>query len=988
MVGKILKRSSLVSVVSVVTSVAVLAAGVAHHLQRRDDQDDRPPSAVAALVPNPFVVTMTPFVVQREVVIGSAPMVTVSALGDAITSLELFDGDRLVARERFDPPMTLSASSSFAWPIALPGTHVLYARAVGVSPDLVAVSAPRRFEALVGVGPPEEITLRPSGLSLNEAAASVGVDASVVAVATPGSDGGQPVLLDVADPAAPLPATATVTVPAEALPLTANQSAVPAASEGAEPLIIAELDGCSARIAVTGADTVSIYETGGAGPGFTFVGSSSSELSLGPLTPGPHVFIAGLGAGAATSAPVMVEAPAECGAEIWTGSATLFDGLLTLEQPVPRLWVYIAADDLPYQRVPAVGTVAAPNGVADLNGLMSVADADSLRLEVWQAGAKPADNARLVAASTADLSAASQVVDLVGEPLGLSLTGPAALDLTAAELAFHWEAHSTRVDAVIWQVLSQPPWQHDQLVSPPTLLATGVSANGDTSGGVGTVMLDGSPSGSFVIPRSALLARSESQSQGQIKVLAPPTFDLSSLRDVGAPALAQPLLDLASVIDSDAPMLMPPVGDVFVRVLPLTASSVIGDASNVLGVALPESTEPPTAGFTTSQISLEPGHTGNYELSACVRVTEVPWVLNPSTNRLELPGQFGSPDFVSAFYPVPGTYCPVDYPSEGCGVWCNFKKTAGVAFGDILSGLAFVWDYVAAAYNGLIDLAVEIAARFNPLCLQAAALSAGLDATLGTETGEAGDVCTKVARVATKAVVSAVLASFGLPPSLPTSAELQLIAEGNIEALAVELLNQIGVPCADLTLDPAATQAAAATGALPSGVDPNAGVDVCASMVSAALGEAKILVAQALQQQISAQTGLPTPSHPVEGFSMMLEPRAQFSGATVTVVADPIDPNTPSNAICALRTKTTTSATFVDSTNFRQQVDLTQGAGFISKNWILPYSASMRLTTIDPFFEGSTYLVEVLSDGCLSGATSMVGVVGPPLGKWSPGEAN
>ena len=45
--------------------------------------------------------------------------------------------------------------------------------------------------------------------------------------------------------------------------------------------------------------------------------------------------------------------------------------------------------------------------------------------------------------------------------------------------------------------------------------------------------------------------------------------------------------------------------------------------------------------------------------------------------------------------------------------------------------------------------------------------------------------------------------AFGLPPSLPTSAQVKALADGEVALLAVELMKQAGIPCDSLKADPA-----------------------------------------------------------------------------------------------------------------------------------------------------------------------------------------
>jgi hypothetical protein len=353
---------------------------------------------------------------------------------------------------------------------------------------------------------------------------------------------------------------------------------------------------------------------------------------------------------------------------------------------------------------------------------------------------------------------------------------------------------------------------------------------------------------------------------------------------------------------------------------------------------------------------------------------------------------------VAAFYRVPKTYCPGDWDPPPCTGSCAFFEAIVDGLSTVVGGLAEVWDVVASVYNGIVTLAIEIAAQLNPFCLQARVAGAVVDWAVDEDIGEeAVDVCTSIARVATRAVVSAVMVSFGLPPTLPTSDQLLAIAEGDLTTLAVEYLKTLGVPCDEMKLSPAEAELVvggveAAGGDVP--IDPSGGVDLCGQMIGAVIGEVKKTVATALQGQIAASTGLPMPTTYEPGFEAILEPRAHYSGAVVRLDATPsIEP--PVGFSCTFHASATAGERVTGSFEYRESLYLRNGSAAVTFRVALPsfdvgYNGTVHLGDGSELYEGNVVTPTITADKrCLPTVPGVAAQpVKPPLGRWAPGELN
>lgn len=977
-----------VTVVSVTVGVAVLAGGLAYNLSKRRSADERDAApALAVLVPSPLSVTVTPFTGNGRALLGSAPLVGVSALGTQITEIQLFDNAALVGRKVFAPAVGPATSATFQWPALRKGRHVLHAVAVGATATDVAHSAPTRVEVVSGLQEVTEIAVPTNGLSVEEAAASVGIepaDATVVGDPTDADPAGAP--LDVTDPTAPLPGGARLVVDVDQI------ASDPTSSPTTDVGITATLEGCVATITSPSAAPFAVYETGGSGPGFLQIGTVAQDapLTTAELTPGAHVFVAGLVGGAATSAPVSVTAGADCLADVWSGDATLFDGLLTIPEPLPQVWAYVGVDGQPFERIPAVGTVDAPTGTADFGSVIPSLRGRNLRLEVWQPGPTPGAPAVMVARSEATLPSDERVAEIIGEPVVTQLfDAQYTLQPGFTGIDLDWDS-SSRTDSVLWQVLSQPIGGDDRNTSPASLLATGISdANGPPPG---SVVLDDRPRGHFTITADQLTPAADTEPS---TLLAAPTVPALTDFEIGSSIAAAPF-DLSAIISDDSAALVAPPGQqVWVRVIPLAGGAVIGPASNLSTVTLPDPDAVVPLKFTVDSVVFDPGISGNYQLATCVRVTQVPW--DENGKHIPLTPTYQDSGLMSAFYKVPRTYCPQDFPPPECDGLCTFTETLVDGLSVVVDALAKVWDVVASAYNFLVELAVTIGAALNPFCIQARVATAVADSAFGTEmSDDVNSTCDAIAKVATKAVVSAVLSSFGLPPSLPTSAQLAEIAKGNLEVLAVEYLKSLGVPCDEMKLSPEeATLVAdgvdAAGGELPASVQPSDGVDVCGQMIGAALEQVTKVVKTALYQQVGGSTGLPVPSTPIAGFELILEPRAKYTGADITITAS-TSADAPLNSVCKIGALGRAGERVTGGMQYKEQLELHLQTGVIRSNISssldFGWKGTLHLEGSE-LYEGNAVSISWFNGKCLAPLNPLPAQpIQPPLGYWYAGDPN
>ena len=899
--------------VALLASIALLASGLTAVAITRPDKKDDGPSR-PALAAEPFSVTLSAAlsgsstIVGRPVTLGSQAI----GLGHELAALELWDGNRVVERS------ASAGGATFTWVPLNTGAHLLHARGIAkdgksarsapVSVDVLALrlkmppvvvpTVPGEtgvgLAARLGVAPGRVMLLPKAGKAVPASSAPVpaGAVAQVAVTKSAQPPVSETVVPDPAPEGAGTP-MGTKVVPPPFVPGTytpETQAPLPLPDLDG-PTVSAEADGCQLTLRVTGTGggkaTVESVTAGSVGFEKGVARKGDGTLALKGLVPGVHVWDVRTSDG--VSSPVSATVPESCGrTNGWTGDSSLVAGVLTTPAPAKDVYVYLGVDDKPFVRIPQSHDeyLSAPTRRIDVSSLLPALDGKKVVMEVWrkvdQLSSKQFGRGVLEATEGHSLQ------DVIGEPTAIQvkMLTPQGLATsgTASEKGpdeFRWTASSPRVTGVFWQVLAAPLTPKNTDLSAYSLVRGGFSMS--------------KGSGSFTVDASTLPRLSD---KPQAVTLGTP--DLKGLK----PTLPGGSKPSPTTITTE-PLQPAVVGRFWVRVIPLVHTEgqlfegPMGIASSNVVVDLPVPVKPPVT-FTVSSLSLHPGAIANPGLRSCIRVTKTPWpgpaaYRYPEGSLVETPAQkaarqaaekaedakyapLGLEGVVArAFYSRPGTYCNGDFKTaEPCDdLFCYFEEAVG-AFVDFVGT---VWDYVAAAYNGIISLAVTLFAKFNPVCL---ALSLSNSPGQGT--------CEQVAGVVGRAVISAVLAAYGLPPALPTSSELVAIAQGDVAVLAVALMKEIGIPCDSLKLDDNESAALVASGKEAGVSVPNVNgkVDACLYAATQAINAVKKQVIQQTQTTVAAQAGLP--SFNVEGLEWIPEPKGHLQPTTATVVAVPSRP--------------------------------------------------------------------------------------------------
>ena len=1017
------RRSRLVYTTVLVASLAVFAGGLTQYVKRPNSSTAEPATPVQRrLAPSSSAVTLTVSLPANQAALGSHVPVVVEAVGP-VTSVEFWDGGVRTGSVETDAAKS-GRRAEFTWTPLRPGAHLLVGRAVE-SKTTVSMSAPVSVGVFVGPDATSATVpfVVPAGPGVTTAtiAAQAGVTTDKVTTAPDGS-------AFAVDKVAVAKAQIDNVTPTEA-PITPG---------GSGSALAVTAKGCAVTIsgpAGSGSELV-IYEASGSGTGFHEAGKGGS-LTVNDLGPGAHSFVAGPAGKPPTTPPVSVVLPPSCKQSWWTGDATLVDGILTVPKPGPNLYIYLGVDTQPFVRVPAEPNTYLPSRTShiDISDLLPTISGKKVRLEVWAAGNPSAK----VAGGTATVPNGKTIIDLIGESTATRLTTTVQqIDPKTDSIEFSWATRNTHADAIFWQILNRPISDNEETLAPVGLIATGIAPAKAAPTGVLPGAVRG---GTFSISPSVLLPKNTTEAVSFVlsSTLKLADFDLKAV----VPA-ARPEVNPSLILTDVNPVLL---GDrIWIRVVPIAKVQPLGASSPAISLAKPPPPNPPIANMNVLGSTLYPGRGGNDTLAGCIRVTKVPWTPKEAADTfpgiggsifgtpgggigtpagvggLATPGVVGTPSsskgdgvdrsgwlWVAPFYPTPGTYCPADFPPPpaddggggGCGAdpFCYAGKGFDAVAGGLNAAIKWavetigpIWDYVAKAYNGLIDLAAKVAGTFNPFCLQArAAAKVSGSATLDS----AADECTKYATIASKAAIGAVLAAYGLPPSLPTTEQLKAIAEGRLEDLAVELMKDLGVPCDDLVVDadvagPIGDQA---------GYDvPPEGVDICRAMAKKVMGAIKEKATVAVQQQVGATTGMPSPPSAIAGFDMIIEPRQSYRGPTAGVSTSPVDAKTPKNAVCpiAINVQPTFapvnglvtfheggSSSTVDTDLFGNEQTVTE----TFEPWWGTAVGVARVVDIDA---GHLVSATITSPtGCLTPATTKVfDLVKPPLGRWTPGQSD
>lgn len=833
----------------------------------RDDVDRVGDAASPRYATMPFPTTLSLAGPDRGR-IGSQFRFSVETFAEAdVRSITLYDGAHPV--DMIEAP-TPGRATSLALPGLSVGRHLVHATVTDVDGE-TASTAP--MSVLVGEAPgedpvPVEVPTAP-GERLPDVATRLGLPrADLLAVA-----GGRVVAL-----VAPDAGIDVVEGDAASVTLGPNLGALAITADGR---------GCGVRLLASNAtEPVTFFRGGGSTNGWLQLGRARTDgtLDVADLSPGAHVFFAR--SDGSDSEPVEVTVPDRCATAYgWTGNASIVDGELVLAQPVSNAFLHLSVDGKPWIRVPASQDEAIDAGTrTSIAHLLPALQGTHLQLEVWSfQGDIPIRRA----AGDLKVPGDAAISDVVGAPSAVSLTVATAagertgvqLDSQDEELTFTWTAASTAVSRVRWQVLVADRSSSDLSRAPSGLLATGVS--------------EGERTGSFTIdtadiPRADAIPAASGGAGGKAGTaiaLQPPqsTGTLSTQASYGA---IVPVSTLTSVAE---PVELPVAGSaVFVRVVTEDGPAA---ASPDVVVHLPTPQSAATGvDFEVTNIRADAGNAPNPAAVGCLLV-DVPWNAKgdePGYDAAADPWAF-TRGVAKAFYPKDGTWCPGAFPPPaGCDAWyCEVVDFVVDAAGAIVAVVVQVYELVSYAYNSAIETVVDVVSKLNPLCV-----------ALGAAGGGAGKSCETVTGFATRAAITAVLASVGLPPSLPTVGQLEAIAAGELDQLAVEVMRQLGVPC-DTVRAPDGFDAAleVAGDELDAPVLADAS-DPCLAVAHLLIGEVRARATADGQRALADASGLP--SFPqVAGFSMKADPRGQVDPLEVEVAARVVEGNAdPSGVFC------------------------------------------------------------------------------------------
>lgn len=992
---------------------------------------------------------------------GASLPIKVEASGPGVDSVTLWEDDRALNTLTSTSGATSGAViHETTWTAITPGPHVLYASAHGKNGT--AHSAPIGVNVAYAPGTPRSMTaFAPKGTTIDSFARAHGIDPSVVSFAKPsGTSAAASVLTTdtqtfAVDARAVLKKSLDKTLHPAVTPPTSNDSVArhptnethapsprnatrtptttssdPNATKGdaqnlnrtiettlpptvdASSSLTVDVDGCSVLLSSKKKSKapLSVYQATRGSVGFTETGTiqGDGKLTINALPPGTHVFLGGYADDPTSTAPVSVTIPEKCLAAIWKGNASLIGGILTIPKATDSLLIiYLSVDGQPAVRIPSdnLRTFRASTRHIDVTADLPTLRGDKIHLEVWKVSPN-GDNAQKFATGDANLPDGMTPADLIGESGAASLSiKPTQAKVVDTKITGTWSTRSARPDRVLWQVLTQPLSTTDVSMAPPGLVASGVSlAMTAASGGEGAAGTFDVPISSLVLPKPTPVTSkpvSLSQLSGRkpstnlptgVPKLIPDTMsiDTSTFADtaVSNAEYTDGIVDNRPVISGTT---------YFLRVVPFDGTSPLGGASASVRFDGVLPTFPPQIPLHQGNVMFGGGRAGNPDLAACVRVTAMPWK------------GYTDKQLYSAFFPNPGTYCPGDWshsssdscwaPQVFCDVWD--ATVEGVTW--LVDKAAKVWDVIAMVYNKIVDTVVTILAKLNPYCLQAAIAaqasgSIGFSKDVQDTAKAASDLCEKVSKVATKAVVSAVMASFGLPPELPTSEQLEAMAKGDLTEIAVAYLENLGVPCEDLTVDAQTAGAVsdgvkAAGGSVPPGTAD--GVDVCRDAIGMVMDQVENEVKVQLQTQIAASTGLPLPFQPIDGFEFTMEPRGAYTPPQLAILTGPAKTKAPIIGVCTVGVAGDIGAAekftfkiraFRDSKMVIRSIPVIPGAW--QGSTVLSFNPVAGYTPSEQNLQSGTPILGRISSDCLGDGkdTYLKGTVGPALGRWKPGE--
>lgn len=751
----------------------------------------------------------------------------VDVLGtEPIAAVELWVGDAPVAREvlaRAD----VEHASRLAWTPSEPGDALVVARALDVQ-GREAQSNP----VALRVVPPSSIVgyvplMSQAGDTLAAVAEREAVDVEALRVLNPDvpADATIPVDSELIVPRMPTGPMPIGTVGTAAAREPEDEPSLPPLPTGVArataPSLRVDTGDCSATVTAAGDDVtgdVVLWEMGPAGESMVpvvelEVGGEPTRVAIGP---GVHTFVASRsvdGATRAWSALVGATGQDDC-APGWTGEVAIVDGVVAADGTgVDHAYLYVSSGPGQWVRVPEEGFVPrTPSGFDFSEHLPDLSGSFQVEAWGWANGAlvplgegaftpQQAEPSRLTIDGLPEITLRWYEPNEGTGPETLSTGGEIeSIDSTWGEQRFRWSTPLPGVTSLLVQV-SHSTFAEGAGPRPDGLVLQHTLANPAQQGTFGIdfdalEVIDFRPG----VDRRRIASSDAVDAHtgyGDVVVLDESLF--------GPPATAsetQPDLD---------PLDDFPLGggnDFVVRVVPLISDQYLGVVSNEVALTLDSSPEPQD-GESSYELDVEltkqptppdlryatcwqfRGWTDDAAVAAALAQEDVALADNPLASlsptkamvafRTLYPYRFWTwfLDNVGSDTPICG------------GCWSVHGARFALAGGECQPETGFV----DAVFGGFKQLVSSLSRAWS--ALKAAVVKAVVTATGCTELGDAAaDVCGKVAEVA----LNAALVAVGVPPSLPDWEQLVALAEGEIAALGVALLSDLGVPCDESTV--------------------------------------------------------------------------------------------------------------------------------------------------------------------------------------------
>jgi len=915
-----------------VAATAVLIAGIAVVVtdQASDDPASSSAAALPDLAPMPYPSTLT---LEGPSAGSVGSQFSFSAQGyseNPTATISLYDGATRISTTK---PLG-DGSAQVTFPALSVGPHALHAEVTDTKGDVsltpvvpVAVHVATSPTAVQPYAPPGEPAPEPPRAATGE---------ETVAVPVPADEGETPQELakrfnldpsqiTVAQvpagfsPTDPIPTGAVALAnvkPDAGLKATISDIATvtnPEVTAGTKLKLTGKADGCGVSLTAKGADgPVFFFDANGGVPGWASVGETDGDgtLELPAPPPGAHTYFARTDT--TKSLPVSVAVPLKCSGNAgWTGDAKIIEGVLYLPPKAQGgVILYLALDGGTSVRIPEQNAINA-GYETDISSMLPALSGQNVALQVWQA---TEFNAQKVATGSLTVPDGTELSSVIGEPGIIRLTTSAPkgatdalgvntrtyiLDNDDATFTLDWEAQSSRVDEVLYRVYSSIPAPSS--LTGPSIFASGISersGDGPTSKGSFKIDTADIPGHEAVADRNAEIeaggsgAMPSTENAGLdllegLKSYTPPATPqtLGKVKGFKASAPTKVGTQIDPLLLQPASMLPGPGDLVYVDVVANPNGPAIGTTSNDVAIVLPTPVpaEDASSGVTlvADEVVLDPGRAPNPAMGNCASITL------PSQSAIDAYYPEGTNTAAVgpiAFYPQgSGTYCLVPGTPEACvvedipivgGYACDLGQAIEDGVDTFIDVLLQFYALGTQIYNGAISGVVDIIAKFNPICL---AITAGDQ--------NAGKSCEMVAGIVAHAAITAVLASFGLPPSLPSLSELEALGRGELAVVAVALMKQAGIPCDDVKPSPELAESLqAAGGELGAGAEVQALSDPCLALAGAVLDAVIAEVKQGATNQMASATGLADFSS-IPGFEMKPDSRSIPSPMTVTYTA-------------------------------------------------------------------------------------------------------